>query len=79
MMELNVIVEFKCCVCGRELNVELKCAGKGLAAGIDTVAAVHIECPKCESTNQLYFEPCGRVRAVFPLSPALKRLQPSLN
>jgi hypothetical protein len=79
MMELNVIVEFKCCACGYELNVELKCAGKGLAAGAETVAAVQIQCPSCEGTNQLYFEPCGTVRAVFPLSPALKRLQPSLN
>ena len=41
MTELNVIVDFACGVCGNELNVELKCIGKGLAAAPDTVAAVH--------------------------------------
>jgi hypothetical protein len=78
MMELNVILDFACCLCGYELNVELKCVGKGLAME-GAVAAAHVCCPDCGNTNQLYFEPCGTVRAVFPLVPALKRLQPSLN
>jgi hypothetical protein len=77
MMELNVVLDFACCLCGYELNVELKCAGKGLATS--AVAAVRIRCTDCGSTNQLYFEPCGTVRAVAPVSPWVLRLEPSLN
>ena len=79
MTELNVIVDFACGFCGYELNVELKCLGKGLAAGPDTVAAVQIQCPDCQNTNQVCFEPSGAVRAVLALPPAFRRWQPSLN
>ena len=79
MMELNVIVDFACCLCAYELNVELRCTGKGLAAYPGAVAAVRVTCPDCGNTNQVYFEPNGTVRAVSPIPPGLARLEPSIN
>ncbi len=78
MLEMKVTLDFACCGCGHTVSVTLKCAGKGLRAGAQTVAAVNVPCPTCQSINQLYFEPCGTVRAVAPY-PARQVPEPSLN
>jgi hypothetical protein len=78
MLEVKVTLDFVCCSCGHTVNVLLKCAGKGLAAGARAVAAVRVRCPTCQSSNQLLFEPCGIVRAVAPC-PAQHVPEPSLN
>jgi hypothetical protein len=79
MMELNVKLEFTCCHCAQSVGVTLKCEGKGLAAGLRTVAAVNVPCPTCRQVNQLYFEPSGRVRAVSPFPGSRQMPEPSLN
>jgi hypothetical protein len=79
MMELKVILDFACCVCDQSVNVTVKCAGKGLAAGTRTVAAVKVPCPNCDNINQLYFEPNGTIRRVAPYEGLYRRLEPSLN
>ena len=78
MLEVKVNLDFACCSCGQTVYVTLKCEGIGLLAGLRTVAAVKVPCPTCQSVNQLYFEPCGTVRAVAP-DPARLVPEPSLN
>jgi hypothetical protein len=78
-MELKVTLDFICCACGQSVTVTVRCAGKGLAAGSRTVAAVNVPCPTCGRVNQLYFEPSGTVRAVAPYSDPRPRLEPSVN
>jgi hypothetical protein len=66
MMELKVTLDFDCYYCGHPVGVTLVCEGKGLAAGLRTVASVNVPCPTCGDINRLFFEPSGRVRSVQP-------------
>jgi hypothetical protein len=66
MLSVEVVLRFHCCACDHPVQVTVCCSGKGLAAGLHTVAAVRLPCPSCGATNQLYFEPSGRLRAVEP-------------
>jgi hypothetical protein len=81
MMGLQVVVvlDFACCLCQQSVSVTVKCAGKGLTAGSQAVAAVKVPCPNCGSVNQLYFEPSGTVRAVSPCPTTRPVPEPSLN
>jgi phage FluMu protein Com len=79
MVELKVILDFACCTCSHAVSVTVKCAGKGLAAGARTVAAVNVPCPTCGTVNQLYFEPSGTVRGVAPYQAPRRPLEPSVN
>ena len=79
MVELKVILDFACCTCGHAVGVTVKCAGKGLAAGARTVAAVNVPCPTCGTVNQLYFEPSGTVRGVAPYQAPRRPPEPSVN
>jgi hypothetical protein len=79
MMELEVILDFACCHCGKTVGVTLKCEGKGLASGRRAVAAVHVPCPTCGHINRLYFEPNGTVHAVSPYSGPRQMPEPSMN
>ena len=47
MQALEVVLDFRCCICGHDMGVTLKCEGKGLASGLDTVASVKVPCPTC--------------------------------
>jgi hypothetical protein len=79
MIELKVILDFACCVCEKSVSVTVQCAGKGLEDGLESVAAVHVPCPNCNSVNQVYFEPSGTVRKVAPNRGHYYLLEPSLN
>ena len=79
MTELEVKLDFACTYCGHTVGVTLRCAGKGLTAGVRTVAAVNVPCPTCGAVNQLYFEPSGTVRAVAPYAGPRQVPEPSLN
>jgi len=80
MPELQVCLDFSCCLCDRPVGVTLKCAGSGLLGGLRSVAAVQVPCPNCNSVNQVYFEPCGIVRDVVPSSTRGRpALEPSIN
>jgi hypothetical protein len=78
MTEVQLSLDFACCACSGNVNVTLKCAGKGLAGGAHAVAAASVPCPECCAVNQILFEPCGTVRAVRPLR-AWGLPEPSLN
>ena len=79
MMEVEVSLAFACCICEQPVNVRVKCAGKGLAAGPRTVAAVNVPCPNCGLVNLLSFEPNGRVRSVAPYTSPRPLPEPSVN
>jgi len=79
MLELRLTLDFACCNCERPVSVTVKCAGKGLAGGARTVAAVNVPCPNCGNVNQLYFEPSGTVRDVVPYRAPRQLLEPSMN
>jgi hypothetical protein len=79
MLELQVTLDFACCTCGHSVNVTLHCKGKGLAAGLRTVAAVNVPCPTCGAVNRLYFEPGGTVRDVAPYTGPRPQPVPSVN
>jgi phage FluMu protein Com len=79
MLELMVDLDFACCSCGCTMGVTLKCAGKGLAGGAHSVAAVKVPCPTCSNTNQVYFEPSGMIHAVTPFKRKWWFPEPSLN
>jgi hypothetical protein len=79
MTELLVDLDFACCTCGHAIGVTLKCAGKGLAGGAHSVAAVKVPCPMCSHTNQLLFEPSGKLHAVTPDQRRRAIPEPSLN
>ena len=79
MIELKVVLDFVCCTCEQSVGVTVKCAGKGLAKGYRTVAAVNVPCPTCGNVNQLYFEPIGTVRAVAPYQAGRLLPEPSVN
>ncbi|GIW80719.1 MAG: hypothetical protein KatS3mg105_2526 [Gemmatales bacterium] len=79
MMELQVVIDFDCCVCTNAISATLKCEGVGLLAGPRTVASVNITCPHCEAVNQVCFEPTGIVRRVTPCYSSCCILEPSVN
>jgi hypothetical protein len=79
MLEMLVTLDFACCTCDDPVSVTVKCAGKGLQAGLRTVAAVNIPCPSCGAVNELYFEPSGTVRGVAPYSGPRPLPIPSVN
>ena len=78
-MELEVVLDFKCCHCRHPLGATLKCAGKGLAAPGDPVAAVNIPCPTCNSINKVCFHRSGEIARVLPYRQPWGILTPSLN
>ena len=80
MMELKeVTLDFQCHECDHTVGVTLRCEGKGLWAGLRTIATVNVPCPTCGVINQLFFEPSGRVHAVAPYTSPRPVPEPSLN
>ena len=79
MLEVQVSLDFDCCICGRPVGVTVNCTGQGLMGGLRTVAAVNIPCPNCTEVNRLCFEPCGIVRDVAPYRTDCRLLEPSVN
>lgn len=78
MLELEIILDFTCCLCQSPLGVTLKCAGAGLGAG--GVASVKVPCPTCGDLNQVYFTPeDGRLYDVRPVRQTRWIAEPSYN
>jgi hypothetical protein len=78
MLELEVILEFCCCLCRHALGATVKCAGKGLQAGAKARAAATIACPTCGKVNRVVFAPDGTLHHLAPHeTPRLP--EPSLN
>ncbi len=79
MMELQMTLEFACCVCSDPVSVTVKCEGKGLWQTGRAVATVSVPCPNCHQVNQVSFDRDGVVMDVG-LCRALRLLpEPSLN
>jgi phage FluMu protein Com len=78
MLEMEVILDFSCCICRNAMGVTLHCAGKGLAAGANARAWVKVPCPTCGCTNKIVFAPDGTLHHVAP-HEASKFPEPSLN
>jgi hypothetical protein len=66
MNQVEVILDFACCICDHPVSVTVNCSGKGLEAESPPVAAAYVPCPNCGYVNQLSFEPNGTVRDVVP-------------
>ena len=79
MTELQVTLDFACCMCGDSVSVLVKCAGKGLAEQSKAVAAVNVPYPHCGSVNRLSFEPRGKVRDVALYRAPRMLPEPSAN
>jgi hypothetical protein len=80
MMELNVTLEFACCMCEQPVTVTVQCSGTGLFQDAEgTLAAVNVPCPTCGQINQPFFEPSGTVRSVRPYTCFRVVPEPSIN
>jgi phage FluMu protein Com len=78
MLELEVSLDFSCCICLHDMGVTLRCAGKGLAGGAKARAAVKVPCPTCGNMNKIVFAPDGTLHHVAPAEASLVP-EPSLN
>ena len=78
MQEMLVVVDFPCGSCGQDVNVTVKCSGKGLVLRA-AAAAVSVACPGCTVVNQVVFEPAGRVHQVTPETSFGQCWEPSVN
>lgn len=81
MLQLELVLEFSCCHCERQLEVTIRCEGEGLAEQ-DAKAMFSVFCPHCTEKNHVIFTPqdgevydvSSEVEVVRWLIPA-----PSLN
>ena len=56
MLELEVMLDWACCVCGSPMGATLKCEGEGWRDK-DAKALVKVPCPSCHQNNQVIFTP----------------------
>jgi hypothetical protein len=78
MQHLLVVVDFPCGSCGQDVNVTVKCCGKGLGLRA-TAAAMSVPCPLCTVVNRVVFESTGRVHQVMPETGCGPYWEPSAN
>ena len=71
-------MDFPCGSCGQDVNVTVKCSGKGLVLR-SASAAFSVACPGCTVVNQVVFEPAGRVHQVTPEKGFGPGWEPSVN
>ena len=73
-------LEFACSSCPQAVRVTVKCSSSEQPCRTgQNLASVNIPCPSCGQTNQLLFEPGGRVRSVRPYTCFRVVPEPSLN
>ena len=66
MLQVDVVLDWECCVCGNPIGATLRCEGKGLVYK-DAKAFVKVPCPCCHQNNQVIFTPDdGTLDEVFP-------------
>jgi hypothetical protein len=66
MMELEVTLDFACCICEQPVGVTVKCEGDALWEHSRTVGRVIVPCPNCSHLIQLAFDASGDIREVVP-------------
>jgi len=79
MTSLELLLDYDCPECQEDIEIRVKCEGKGLAAGPRTVAGVHVPCPHCGETCQVCFHPTGQVVDVRPVPRYHRVFTCSLN
>ncbi len=79
MMELEVTLDFPCCICDQPVAVTVKCEGNSLWDNARSVGKVIVPCPNCNHLIHLSFEPCGRVCDVVPYKAPRGMLEPCWN
>jgi hypothetical protein len=66
MLQVDVVLDWECCVCGNPIGATLRCEGNGLVHK-DAKAFVKVPCPCCHQNNQVIFTPDdGTLDEVFP-------------
>ena len=76
MLALETILDVRCCGCGHDMGVTVKCAGDRLADELHSVVRVRVPCPNCDNILAIYFSPSGTVHNV---SLVLQATEPSYN
>jgi phage FluMu protein Com len=72
MLELELALDWICCVCGQPMSVTLRCEGEGLADKT-AMAYVKVPCPTCHKNNQVIFHPDeGAVYDVIPEEESIR-------
>jgi hypothetical protein len=80
MMELQVALDFPCCICEQSVGLTVKCEGDALWENTRSVSKVIIPCPNCSHLIHLSFEPAsGSVCDVVPYVAPRGLPQPSIN
>ena len=79
MMELEVTLDFPCCLCEQPVGVTVKCEGAALWANTRSVGKVIVPCPNCSHLIQLSFQPSGQVCGVVPFVAPRGLPEPSWN
>jgi hypothetical protein len=80
MLELEVVLDFACCECGKPNGVTVKCAGKTLGLGNNPIADFKALCPHCEGVNWVIFTPDdGNLIHVLADKPRYLIPKPSCN
>jgi len=79
MTDLEVRLDFGCCLCGGLMTVTLRCAGDGLTEE-GALALASVPCPRCRQANQVIFAPeSGAVIDVMREVRICRNPEPSLN
>ena len=80
MMELEVTLEFPCCICEQPVGLTVKCEGDALRDKTRSVGKVIVPCPNCSHLIHLSFQPnSGKVCGVVPYRAPRGLPEPSLN
>ena len=79
MMELEVTLEFACCICEQPVGVTVRCEGDALWANTRAVGKVIVPCPNCSHLILLAFDPSGDIRGVTPYLAPRGLPEPSWN
>lgn len=79
MLELEVLLDYMCCVCQHPVGVTLKCEGQRLDQELNTVTSIKIPCPTCGGNNEVTFTPGGQLVRVAPEAKAYAIPEPSCN
>jgi hypothetical protein len=66
MMELEVTLDFPCCMCEQPVGVTVKCEGTALWEEAKAVGKVVVPCPNCSHLMQIAVDARGELREVKP-------------
>jgi len=77
MLSLLVCLKFSCTGCGDPMDVSLQCEGVNARENPGVMAK--IQCPGCDTKNQVIFSPDGTIHGVLRARTYERIPEPSLN